>query len=168
VVLQNLSVVDQIMSGQVLDFTNVGLSREPGLLGEIFVAEWLVQAGWQPIAHRWHCRMGELDLVAVWRGNETSEISAIAFVEVKTRRQHNWDAHGALAITAQKQAKLWQTAQLYLIKNPTFETLPCQFDVALVTYQPEAVTKGVPPDAVHKSNCWFWMQTYIPHAFALN
>ncbi|HIK17707.1 MAG TPA: YraN family protein [Leptolyngbyaceae cyanobacterium M33_DOE_097] len=152
----------------MLDFTDVDSSHEPGLLGEIFVAEWLTQAGWQPIAHRWHCRWGELDLVAVRRANETSAIAAIAFVEVKTRRQHNWDAHGALAITAKKQSKLWRTAQLYLVENPAFEALPCQFDVALVTYQPVAITQGIPQHATRKADWQFWMQTYIPHAFALN
>jgi putative endonuclease len=101
-------------------------SKQLGELGEALVADWLQQQGWRIVARRWHCRWGELDLVALhpepW----------LAFVEVKTRRQGSLDDMGRLAVTAQKQKKLWRSAELFLAQHPQHYDLPCRFDVALV------------------------------------
>lgn len=84
---------------------------------------------------RWHCRWGELDLVIGQPLPELAQMAAIAFVEVKTRRDRNWDADGKLALTHQKQTKLWKAAQSYLLTHPHLAELPCRFDVALVACQ---------------------------------
>jgi putative endonuclease len=103
-----------------------------GELAEALVAQWLVQQGWTILEKRWTCRLGELDLVAYRPPIAPKKSAHLAFVEVKARSSGNWDADGMLAITPQKQAKLWRSAQLYLAQNPAYAQLPCSFDVALV------------------------------------
>ncbi|NEQ22369.1 MAG: YraN family protein [Microcoleus sp. SIO2G3] len=124
-----------------------------GELGERLVAWWLQAQHGIILHHRWHCRWGEIDLIVQRQPVEGGEKplrdrkspakaktflpsdSFLSFVEVKTRSQRNWDADGLLAITPSKQAKLWQTAQLFLAEHPDLANLPCQFDVALVSCQ---------------------------------
>lgn len=144
------------------------LPVKTGTLGELVVAQWLEQRGWQLLDRQWRCRWGELDLVMGYpRQEAASGLAAIAFVEVKTRRGHNWDSNGALAITPQKQAKLWKTAQYYLGQHPSWAEVPCQFDVALVRCQ---TTVNSPPkmsNSVLLGDTWFCLQDYITHAFSL-
>lgn len=110
-------------------------SRVIGSLGEKLVGHWLESQGWQILYHQWHCRYGEIDLIAVERGE--SGILTLSFVEVKTRGQRNWDQGGLLAITPKKQAKIIRSAELFLSDRPQFLECPCRFDVALVSYHPD-------------------------------
>ena len=148
-------------------------SADPGALGETFVAQWLRDRGWLVLARRWHCRWGELDLVIGQASAQVpAEPIAIAFVEVKTRSRGNWDNDGALAITAQKRAKLWKTAQLFLAAHPIWAELPCQFDVALVCCRAIAPGKATLPQAdriqtITAGYC-LTLQRYIPAAFTLD
>ncbi|MEB3250702.1 MAG: YraN family protein [Cyanobacteriota bacterium] len=102
-----------------------------GTLGETLVANWLIAQGWQLQDRQWHCTWGELDLVMVRAMADTPR--QLAFVEVKTRSQGNWDADGLMAITRHKQTKLAKAAQLYLLRHRQWAEAICRFDVALVT-----------------------------------
>ncbi len=100
-------------------------SQKIGMLGEEVVAAWLISQGWQLLHSRWRCRWGELDLIVQGEG-------MLIFVEVKTRSDRSWDSGGLLAITPQKQAKLWQAAEIFLGEFPQWADVPCRFDLALV------------------------------------
>ena len=109
-----------------------------GEWGEQLVCRWLQQHQWQILARRWHCRWGEIDIIArpLPQSDHPAQTDRLAFVEVKTRRSRNWDGDGRFAVTSQKQRKLWKTAQLFLSQNSELWELPCQFDVALVQCNP--------------------------------
>ena len=135
-----------------------------GVLGEDLVARWLQSSGWEILHRRWRCPWGELDLVAKLdvserdkedkedkgdKGDKGDTIAhhpfptpnsrlptpLLAFIEVKTRKQNNWDAGGLLAITPQKQIRLWQAAEYFLSVSPNLATYQCRFDVALVQHR---------------------------------
>lgn len=111
------------------------ITQNIGCLGEELVAQWLQQQGFQILARRWRCLWGEIDLVGLLLSNATTKaLPKLVFVEVKTRRQGNWDAGGLLAITPTKQAKIRQAAALFLAEHPDLSNCACQFDVALVDY----------------------------------
>ena len=107
-----------------------------GQQGEHLVAQWLQQQHWSILARGWTSRWGELDVVALRREGRASWL---AFVEVKTRSQGNWDEDGLYAITRSKQAKLWKTAQLFLAKHPHLAEVNCRFDVALVNVRRSSI-----------------------------
>ncbi|TAE53497.1 MAG: YraN family protein [Nostocales cyanobacterium] len=116
-----------------------------GDIGEDLVAEWLKSQGWQILHRRFSCRWGEIDIIAEYHDQTSAHVtqqhqnqpdSILAFVEVKTRSAGNWDAGGRNSITAKKQVKLCQTAQMFLVQYPEKANYCCRFDVALVFSQP--------------------------------
>lgn len=137
---------------------------ELGTLGETLVAQWMTAKGWVVQDRQWHCTYGELDLVLT-QGCPNPR-GQLAFVEVKTRSQGNWDADGLMAITRHKQAKLWKAAQIYLLKHPQWANATCRFDVALVACRPSLPRATRPdralplPDGRH-----LILQDYIDCAF---
>lgn len=165
--------------------------RDIGTLGENLVAEWLQQQGWEILHRQWHCRWGEIDIIALGTDVESEikggkenfpensqllisrvQLPTVAFVEVKTRSRGNWDAGGMLAVSAAKQTKLWQTAEIFLSHHPDLANHPCRFDVALVRREPlrSKTQLKMPSTAVNSqpalavSHC-LALQEYIRSAF---
>lgn len=94
-----------------------------GGLGEGLTVRHLERQGYEILARNWHCRYGELDIVAA---NGTY----LAFVEVKTRRDSRYAA-AREAVDRRKREKLLLTAQAWLAEHPEEQRQP-RFDVAEV------------------------------------
>ena len=103
--------------------------KDIGSLGEELTAKWLECQNYHLLQRNWRCRWGEIDIIA-----QDKEDKTVIFVEVKTRRQHNWDEGGLLAIDFAKQEKIVKTASSFLAEYPELGDLPCRFDVALIAY----------------------------------
>ena len=94
--------------------------RARGAAGEEFAARWLARAGYTLLARNYHCRGGELDLVA-------RQGAEIVFIEVRTRRRGAM-VTPAESVTARKQARVILAATHYLQRH-TLEEQPWRIDV---------------------------------------
>lgn len=104
-----------------------------GRWGEALAAEELRRRGYRTVAAGWHCRFGEIDLIA-------ENGTYLSFTEVKLRK----DATVAQArefVDRRKQERLRTSAQLYLMEHPT--QLQPRFDVMEV-YAPEGMNTPRP------------------------
>ena len=106
-----------------------------GKWGEAQVGEWLHRHGYRLLASGYHCRMGEIDLIA-------QKGDLLAFVEVKLRRS---DAFAAAReqVTSAKQRRIRTTAEYFLAEYPEYGEYRCRFDVAEV-YAPEGTATRKP------------------------
>ncbi len=91
-----------------------------GEQGEDLAVAFLQQQGYQLLARRFRCRIGEIDIIVKKSG-------MIVFVEVKTRRSVLFGTP-AQAVNRKKQVKIINTALNYL--NYTNNArLPIRFDI---------------------------------------
>lgn len=98
------------------------MSRAVGTWGEAQAANYLRKHGYQLLAHSYHCRFGEIDLIA-------KKGRVLCFVEVKTRTNLSMGLPREY-VTASKQEKLRKTAAWYLSEKQL--DCPVRFDVAEV------------------------------------
>ncbi len=98
------------------------MSRTVGTWGEAQVASYLRKNGYRLLGHSYHCRFGEIDLIAGKEG-------VLCFVEVKTRTNLRMGLPRDY-VTAAKQEKLRKTAAFYLAEKGWDG--PVRFDVAEV------------------------------------
>ncbi|KAF3887955.1 MULTISPECIES: YraN family protein [Nostocales] len=154
-----------------------------GIAGEDLVVNWLESQGWTILHRRWRYSRGEIDIIAQFNEEgldaenrkkvlpPSRSSPLLAFVEVKTRSQLNWDAGGRIAVTQRKQAKLWRTALMFLAKYPEKANYSCRFDVAIVGYQqtpqePLTVKKAQEKQRLSlESKYKLTLYEYIPAAF---
>ena len=108
-------------------------SRLLGRWGEELAARELRALGREILAARWHCRFGEIDLIA-------RDGDYLCFVEVKLRKSDAFGSAGAF-VDRRKQEKLRAAASLYLAQHPT--RLQPRFDVAEI-YAPRGMDTRAP------------------------
>ena len=104
-----------------------------GAWGESVAAKYLLEKGFKLLACGYHCRYGEIDLIA-------SNNRYLAFVEVKTRKSGNF-AMAREHVDVFKQNRIRTSASMYLSENPT--KLQPRFDVIEI-YAPQGMKTEKP------------------------
>ena len=104
-----------------------------GRWGEALAAEELRRKGYRIVAAGWHCRFGEIDLIAEKGGY-------LSFAEVKLRRDDRV-AQAREFVDRHKQERLRTSAELYLAEHPS--ALQPRFDVMEI-YAPEGINTKRP------------------------
>jgi putative endonuclease len=99
-----------------------------GVVGEAATADRYRSRGFEVIACNWRCAAGEIDVIA-------RRPDLLVFCEVKTRRGASFGG-GHESVTARKQRKLRQLAELYL-RGSDEPPASIRFDVASVTMSAE-------------------------------
>ena len=97
-------------------------SRGVGQEWEDLAARHLERAGYRIVARNYRTKAGEIDFVA-------QDGPTLCFIEVKGRHTLAFGAP-AEAVTAEKQRRIWNAAQLYLQKRR--ERPVCRFDVVAI------------------------------------
>lgn len=106
-------------------------TRRIGDKGEQAAADWLVTDGHEIIARNWRTRYCEIDIVSV-------KDDVLWFTEVKYRK--NDDFGGGLgAITAKKQQQMLFAAEMFIAKNPQYESCDMQMLAISVDGNPPTV-----------------------------
>jgi putative endonuclease len=94
---------------------------------EDLVASFYQRDGYEIIARNWHCREGELDIVAVLR---EAQVKTIVVVEVRARAS-NYFGSALESVTPAKQKKL-RIATKKFLASQTVSYSAVRFDVASV------------------------------------
>jgi len=93
-----------------------------GEAAENLAAAFLLRAGLTLVERNFHCRFGEIDVIA-------RDGATLVFVEVRMRTSERFGG-AAGSITAAKRARLLRTARLYL--GSVARVPACRFDALLV------------------------------------
>ena len=105
-------------------------AQRGGLWAEQRAELLLRRAGWRPLARRWRCRWGELDLLL------HQEPDRLLLVEVKGRRRPGRDGAGRAALQRRKRARLEAAFGLWLAAHPAYGHCRVELVAALVPLPP--------------------------------
>lgn len=108
-------------------------SKLSGAWGEALAAEYLRKKRYTIVAAGYHCRFGEIDLIA-------QDKKYLVFVEVKLRKSADF-AKAMEYVDRRKQDRIRVTASMYLSQYPT--KLQPRFDVIEI-YAPEGTATPHP------------------------
>ncbi len=107
-------------------------------------SDWLQAQGFNILEKNYRCKGGEIDIIALsplpkngTLHHQVKPEATLVFFEVKYR-QNSLYGHPSEFVTPQKQRKITQCAQLFLLKNTPFNHLPMRFDV--ITFEGEQTT----------------------------
>lgn len=106
-----------------------GLDERRGRYRRGHVSEWaaavaLMAKGYRPVARRWRCPAGEIDLIAV-RGRR------LAFVEVKLRGGIG-DADAFAAVGGAQRARVRRASEFWLQRHARYRMHEIGYDLILV------------------------------------
>lgn len=100
-------------------------NKGTGELGEEVAAHFLVVRGYRILERNFHCKGGEVDIIA-----RDPEDKSLVFIEVKARRGLTYGVP-QLAVTAFKQRQISKAALTWLSKNRLHDT-NARFDVIAI------------------------------------
>lgn len=98
--------------------------RAIGTAYEEKAAKFLTDHGYRILNRNFHCRIGEIDLIATSEGY-------LCFIEVKYRSNSS-KGFPAEAINNHKIRKITMTAQYYMLCNKLPQDTPCRFDAVVI------------------------------------
>jgi len=95
-----------------------------GSIGERAATRFLKKHGFRILQRNYRCPLGEIDIVA-------AEKDVLVFVEVKTRRSHEY-GEPLESVPAAKQRQIRRTAQHYVSRHG-LDDLDARFDIVGIT-----------------------------------
>ncbi len=94
-------------------------------------SDWLQAQGFQILEQNYRCKGGEIDIIALSPTSHNAQPNqepTLVFFEIKYRKNTRY-GHPSEFVTPQKQHRITQCAQLFLLKNSALNHLPMRFDV---------------------------------------
>ena len=98
--------------------------RAVGTTYEKLAGAFLEQQGYEIIEYNFHCRIGEIDIIARNEGY-------LVFLEVKYRKNQR-SGNPLEAVNPRKQRIISKVASYYCLTHGYGETVPCRFDVVAI------------------------------------